>query len=387
MPRSRSGSGAPPPAPLPVGGVLEALTVAAALFDASGTLVEASSLAGVYLGRAAADLPGLTYAEWQGILRELCPGFPEPPAEADAAWSERLSTAGIPRRVYQLESRPVKAAGAVVGRLETLRNITRGADWEDERARLESKHAREISRLEARLEEFETLKMELTANVSHDLRTPLASIKAAVSGLRAGDITYDPAQLKEILALIEEETDRLQRRVQNLLAMARMESGGAEPIRDWVDLTDVAGSVVDSLRGLLGDRSVRLDFPDDLPMVLADYDQVQIALRNLVENALLYSPPGAAVEITAGASLGQVRVRVRDYGPGLMPDEFERVFDKFYRGRAARRIPGTGLGLPICRGIAEAHGGRLWAEHAPGGGVAFVLSLPTDPEPQETEVG
>ena len=78
----------------------------------------------------------------------------------------------------------------------------------------------------------------------------------------------------------------------------------------------------------------------------------------------------------AGAAFGSVRIRVRDYGTGLMPDEFERVFDKFYRGRSARRIPGTGLGLPICRGIAEAHGGRLWAEHVPGGGVQFVLSLP-----------
>jgi two-component system, OmpR family, sensor histidine kinase KdpD len=148
--------------------------------------------------------------------------------------------------------------------------------------------------------------------------------------------------------------------------------------RDWVDISDVVASALESLRSIRGSRAVRLDFPEDLPLVLADYDQLQIAVRNLLENAFLYSPPDGAVDLGASVSLGQLRVRVRDYGQGLMPDEFERIFDKFYRGRSARRIPGTGLGLPICRGIAEAHGGRLWAEHVPGGGVAFVLSLPVD---------
>jgi two-component system sensor histidine kinase KdpD len=243
------------------------------------------------------------------------------------------------------------------------------------------RHARELTALHTRLDQVEAFKLELTANVTHDLRTPLAGIKASVSGLLAGDVAYDPQQLRETLSVIEEETDRLQRRVTNLLSMARMESGAADLSEDWVDLSDVTASAVEVLKGLRGEREIRFTFADELPLVQGDYIQLQVAIRNLVENALLYSPPDQPIEVQVSANLGQVRVRVRDYGAGLMPDEFERVFDKFYRGRAARRIPGTGLGLPICRSIAEAHSGRLWAEHAPGGGVAFVLSLPASEPP------
>jgi two-component system sensor histidine kinase KdpD len=145
-------------------------------------------------------------------------------------------------------------------------------------------------------------------------------------------------------------------------------------------MTDVVASALESLKSIRGDRAMRLEFEEDLPFVQGDYDQLLIAVRNLLENAFLYSPPDSPLEVGISTSLGQIRVRIRDFGAGLMPDEFERIFDKFYRGRSARRIPGTGLGLPICRGIAEAHGGRLWAEHAPGGGVAFVLSIPISGE-------
>jgi two-component system sensor histidine kinase KdpD len=267
------------------------------------------------------------------------------------------------------------------GWLVELRDITQAARTETDRTREEGRRQRELDSLRSQMEIGEKFKMELTANVTHDLRTPLASIKASVSGLLAEDVVYDSAVLRETLTLIDEETDRLQRRVQNLLSMARIESGDDVLHRDWVDAADVIGSTVESLRSLSGARNIVLNLPAELPMVLADYDQILIALRNLVENALLYSPPDKPVEISASESMGQLRIRVRDRGAGLMPDEFERVFEKFYRGRSARRIPGTGLGLPICRRIAEAHGGRLWVEHVADGGVAFVLSLPVDVPP------
>ncbi len=247
---------------------------------------------------------------------------------------------------------------------------------------------RRLSQQDARLEQVERYKLELTANVTHDLRTPLASIKASISGLLAGDVSYDPAAIRETLVLVEEETDRLQRRVSNLLSMAQMEAGGA-PRLDWVDIRDVVSAAVESLRSIRGNRVIQLDLPPDLPLIRADYDQLEIAIRNLVENAFNYSPVELPVQISAAVGMGVVHLRVRDFGGGLMPDEFERVFDKFYRGRSARRIPGTGIGLPICRVIAEAHGGRIWAEHVPGGGVQFVLSLPlpdeapTGPESRE----
>jgi two-component system sensor histidine kinase KdpD len=240
--------------------------------------------------------------------------------------------------------------------------------------------------LRTRLEQVEKFEMELTANVTHDLKTPIASIKASVSGLLAGDVEYDPQEWREALTIIDEEADRLLRRVNNLLSMAKMEAGDALLFRDWVDVTELISSGLESLRAVRGDRPVELDLPEDLPLVWGDYDQLLNALRNLLENAFLYSTPGQPVEISARVTLGQMRLRIRDYGSGLMPDEFERVFDKFYRGRSARRIPGTGLGLPICRGIAEAHGGHLWAEHAQGGGVVFVFSIPVQPEGAEEQL-
>jgi two-component system sensor histidine kinase KdpD len=244
---------------------------------------------------------------------------------------------------------------------------------------------RQVEALETRLEQIEKYKLELTGNVTHDLRTPLASIRATVSGLLAGDAEYSPAEMRDMIVLIDEETDRLQRRVNNLLSMAKLESGDSALSRDWADLSDITLSAVEAMRSISGKHPVHLELAEDLPLVYVDFHQLENALRNLLENAFLYSPPEARVDVKTWSSLGQVRVSVRDHGSGLMPDEFEQVFDKFYRGRAARRIPGTGLGLAICRGIAEAHGGRLWAEHAPGGGVAFVLSLPI-PDSEASEL-
>jgi K+-sensing histidine kinase KdpD len=388
---------APPGSGIDAAALLEALDAAAVVFGPQGSIQCANrQAAGTVrmLGEHSRlktedpELAGLSEAEWTGLLRRFFSEVEEPgaaPAPGEDAelcricWTARMETTGFPRRVFERQSRTLHTPdGRQAGRLETLRDVTTRARAEEERERLEARYRRQVTELEARLEQIEKFKMELTANVSHDLRTPLASIKASVSGLLAGDIAYDPRELRETLTMIEEETDRLQRRVQNLLSMSRLESGDAALSRDWVDISDVVASALESLRSIRGSRAVRLDFPEDLPLVLADYDQLQIAVRNLLENAFLYSPPDGAVDLGASVSLGQLRVRVRDYGQGLMPDEFERIFDKFYRGRSARRIPGTGLGLPICRGIAEAHGGRLWAEHVPGGGVAFVLSLPVD---------
>jgi two-component system sensor histidine kinase KdpD len=322
---------------------------------------------------------GLTRAEWREVLRRAFQPVSGEWPEGER--SARVAVEGFPRRVYLLAVRTVRPSSEASWTLETLRDITAEVRLEEERARREAGHAREMAELEARLEQIERLKLELTANVTHDLRTPLASIKAAVSGLLAGDVRYTDEETRETLQVIEEETDRLQRRVQNMLQMARSESGSLPLSRDWVDVADVVASALEALRPLRGQRPVLVHIPDELPLIYADYDQVQIALRNLLENAFLYTPAETPVEVTANSSWEQVRIRVLDHGPGIMPDEAEAIFGKFYRGRAARRIPGTGLGLPICRAIAEAHGGRLWAEHLPGGGVAFVLSLPAEQSP------
>ena len=365
--------------------LLEAWDGAAVLIDADRILAT-NRAAEQLAGKGEAPWVGRSLAEWTAwVTANFHPiDGADGQVEATPRRSLRLHPASGPRRIYAYEGHPVTgAAGVERGLLLSLRDVTEATRDEDAQARREEQLRRELRVCEARLEQVEHYKMELTANVTHDLRTPLASIKASVSGLLAGDVQYDPQELRETLSVIEEETERLQRRVTNLLSMARMESGGGLASADWLDITDVIATALEGLRGVKGERKLKLDFPDDIPLVKGDYDQLVIAIRNLVENAFLYSPPESPIEISVSMSLGQLRIRVRDYGSGLMPDEFEQIFNKFYRGRSARRIPGTGLGLPICRGIAEAHGGRLWAEHAPGGGVAFVLSLPlTEGEPE-----
>lgn len=374
-------------APAP-GCLLEALDCGAVLFGPDRTVVALNTQAALWVGGSRNALLGLSQDEWAGRLHELFLILQSADPTGEVSLSERLETRSVPRRRLAREIRPVMIpSGGVWGELETLRDLSHELQAERELQSLRERHARELTALHGRLDQVEAFKMELTANVTHDLRTPLASIKASVSGLLAGDVKYDPLQLRETLSVIEEETDRLQRRVSNLLSMARMESGAADLSQDWVDLSDVVAAALESLKTLRGAREIRFTFSEELPLVQGDYIQLQIAVRNLVENALLYAPADKPIDINVSANLGQVRVRVRDYGAGLMPDEFERIFDKFYRGRSARRIPGTGLGLPICRGIAEAHGGRLWAEHAPGGGVVFVLSLPVaDGEPDAPPV-
>lgn len=378
---------APLPRPLAVDTLLQALDSAALLFDSGERIVAANAEAAALVGKTPAELLGLAVADWTTLLGQwvapLREAVPLRYAEGLAApeCRTRLETRTFPRRILEHSRRALpEVSGEPAGQLETLRDITALVRWERDVQRDRERYSRDIERLEGQLEQVEKYKLELTANVTHDLRTPLASIKASVSGILAGDVSYDSQTLRETLSLVEQETDRLQRRVQNLLSMSKMEAGDSLLNRDWVDLADVVASALESLRSIQGDRHVKLEFEDDLPFVQGDYDQLLIAVRNLTENAFLYSPPESPLEVSISTSLGQVRVRVRDFGAGLMPDEFERIFDKFYRGRSARRIPGTGLGLPICRGIAEAHGGRLWAEHAPGGGVAFVLSVPAGGE-------
>jgi signal transduction histidine kinase len=368
---------------VPADDLLRAMPEPVAVFASCGSLLMANPAMDRWL-----EAVGMTSYPTDGLRGELFSRLLRLPPERPS-WAALLPCVGgaalwqsttLPRRWYLVWESPIPTCTSgedPAPGLVRLLDVSSLAHFEIERGHDAVRREREIASLRTQLDQAERFKLELTANVTHDLRTPLASIKASVSGLLAGDVAYDRTALRETLLVVEEETDRLQRRVQNLLSLARMESGNADLNQDWVDLADVAATAAESLRSIGAGREVVLDFPDDLPLVRGDYDQILIAVRNLLENALLYSPRDLAVEVTGRAGLGLVRVRVRDYGPGLMPDETERVFDKFYRGRANRHIPGTGLGLPICRGIAEAHGGRLWAEHVPGGGVQFVLSLPT----------
>jgi two-component system, OmpR family, sensor histidine kinase KdpD len=218
------------------------------------------------------------------------------------------------------------------------------------------------------------LKTALLRAVTHNLRTPLASIKASVSGLRQPDAMFAEEDRAELLAEIEEEADRLDRLVTNLLDASRLEAGGVTLSAHPQDLSELIGAVVDRLRPRLNGRSMCVEIPEELPPVPGDYTQIDQVVTNLLENAILHTPPGTAVVARAARAGSVVRVEIVDHGPGVPASERERLFRPFERGQT--RAPGSGLGLTIARGFVEAHGGRLWLEDAPGAGSQFVFTLP-----------
>lgn len=236
------------------------------------------------------------------------------------------------------------------------------------------------------LQESDRLKNALLGSVTHDLRTPLASIKAATSSLLQPGIEWSREDRRELLCSIDTSADRLNRLVSNLLDLSRLEAGVAVPIKDWYLIGDVIATVLDQLdlAGVTREHHIVLNLPQDLPLVSIDYGQIEQVLTNLIENATKYSPAGSEIRIEARVlPSSELEVRVSDQGIGIPPNELRAVFDKFYRVQhvhlpwATTRPPvGTGLGLAISANIIQAHGGRIWAESRPGEGATFIFTLP-----------
>ncbi len=242
----------------------------------------------------------------------------------------------------------------------------------------------ERNRLQAVLTENEILrrtdelKTALLNAVSHDLRTPLASIIASGASLRRPDVAWTDQERQELGAVVEEEALRLNQIVGNLLDLSRVEGGALRLEKDLYSL----GALVDDVLGRLGSRiarhSVVVDVPDELPPVLLDYLAIDQVLSNLVENAAKHTPPGTEIRITARQRGGEIWVEVADRGPGIPPGSIPHLFEPFYRLEGPGPRPqGIGLGLTVAKGLVEAHGGRIWAENRPGGGARFAFSLPT----------
>jgi two-component system sensor histidine kinase KdpD len=216
------------------------------------------------------------------------------------------------------------------------------------------------------------------SSVTHDLRTPLASIKAGVTSLLDVTTVHDATQQRELLLTILEETDRLNRLVGNILDLARIRAGALIPRRVPTDVQEVTEAVLARMRNQLDRVKVELQIPEELPEIAADPMQLDQVLTNLVENAARHSPPGGAVRIHIVREGEAVRVRVSDEGPGIPLAQREKVFEPFYRGREEPERPGSGLGLSIARAVVTAHGGRIWVEETGGGGTALVLDLPIE---------
>ena len=230
------------------------------------------------------------------------------------------------------------------------------------------------------LRRTDTLRAALLSSVSHDLRTPLSSIKAAASSLLQDDVQWDEEARRSFTTSIERQADRLNRLVENLLDMSRIEAGALKPEKEWYPVDELIHDVIGHMAPFLQDRKVETHLPDDLPPVELDYLQIDQVLTNLIENALRYTPAGSPIEVSAELDGEQVVINVADRGQGIAPAEIERIFDKFYRVRvmdAGTRPVGSGLGLAVCRGLIEAHGGHIWAENREGGGALFRFTLPT----------
>lgn len=226
------------------------------------------------------------------------------------------------------------------------------------------------------LEESDRLKSAILSSVSHELRTPLATIKASVTSLRSAEVNWDSSARGELLAAIDDEADHLNMVVGNLLDMSRIESGALQPQQEWNILSEIVGGVLVRMRRVTERHQLEVDVPEDLPLLAVDYVQLEQVFTNLLSNSAKYAPEGTLIHIHAHVQDDStVHVQVSNQGPRVPEEHLERIFDKFYRVTDADRVTGTGLGLSICKGIIEAHGGRIWAENLVDG-FAFNFTLP-----------
>ncbi|HEX6705358.1 MAG TPA: two-component system sensor histidine kinase KdpD [Albitalea sp.] len=223
--------------------------------------------------------------------------------------------------------------------------------------------------------ESERLRNSLLAAISHDLRTPLASLVAMADSMGLA-MPPSASEQARIAQAMREAALRMNSLVNNLLDMARLQSGQVQLKRQWQPLEEVVGTALKAMEVALADHPVKVSLPDDLPLLHIDAMLIERVLCNLLENAVKYTPAGSAIDIHAKAGTDEVALMLDDHGPGLPKGREEAIFEKFERGRKESATPGVGLGLAICRAIAEAHGGSIAGETLAAGGARFVLRLP-----------
>jgi len=248
-----------------------------------------------------------------------------------------------------------------------------------ERAQL-AEQARQAEILKA----TEKLQAALLNSVSHDLRTPLVSVVGALSSLQEDGDELNPASRRSLVDNALGEAERLNRLVGDLLDMTRIEAGALKVMREPCDIEDLIGATTEQLERRLQNRSLAIDLPPEMPLVSMDFVLMERVLVNMLDNALKYSPADRPVELAARVEGAEVRFEVADRGPGVPPTDLPRMFDKFYRVQQHGSAGGTGLGLSICKGIVEAHGGRIWAQNREGGGMVVSAALPLAGPDEET---
>lgn len=226
--------------------------------------------------------------------------------------------------------------------------------------------------------EAQQMKSTFISVISHELKTPVALIKGYAGTLRREDANWDPAVVQQSLAVIEEEADRLAELIENLLAASKLQAEGMRLNLEDVSLVDLVQRSVSRFQTQTDKHTFEVDFPPDFPIVPGDEERLRQVIDNLLSNAIKYSPDGGMIRIGGTFTPDEVRITVQDQGVGLPQDEWERIFDRFYRvdDALSRKTQGTGLGLYLSRAIVEAHGGKIGVHSTPGHGSTFYFTLP-----------
>jgi two-component system sensor histidine kinase KdpD len=272
--------------------------------------------------------------------------------------------------IYLVRHAEIERFDAADDRLLSAVASQMGLVVERERLRREATEAEVLRRTDQ-------LRAALLNAVSHDLRTPLASIIASAGSLRQSDVVWTEQERAEFAQAIEDQAQRLDRIVGNLLDLSRIEGGTLRPEKGWYDLGALIDDVVGRLRPITSRHRVVVAVEEDLPPVLLDYVEIDQVLSNLIENATKYAPAGTDILVRARRAGAEVRVEVADQGPGIPAPSLPHLFDPFYRvDKGKLRSKGLGLGLAVAKGLVDAHGGRIWVDGRPGGGAAFTFTLP-----------
>jgi two-component system sensor histidine kinase KdpD len=286
-----------------------------------------------------------------------------------------------------LRCQPLKTANNIIGVLgirpkdssnfltpeqrQTLAAFANQAALAIERARL-AEQAQHAELLQA----TEKLQTALLNSISHDLRTPLVAITGALTSLDEQAEGLNDEYRRSLVSTAREEADRLNRLVGNLLSMTRIESGAIKLHREPGDVQDVIGTALEQLGNRIVDHEIKVNIPDDCPLLSIDFTLIVQVVVNLLENAVKYSPKSSLIEVTASLLDDKARLQIADRGVGIPPDDLTRIFDKFYRVQRPESVSGTGLGLSISKGIVEAHDGRIYAHDREGGGTIITIELP-----------
>ncbi len=352
----------------------------------TGVVVELED-GGVEHRTTAGDVAALERAEI-GSLAAWIPS-PRSATGAGARWIRVMNPHGssTSTRDERVHAVPLQAGGRRIGTLAIIRALPEAHSADDRiltSVATQLAGAIERSRLRQRatdaeiLRRADELKNALLGAVSHDLRTPLASIVASAGSLRQTDVHWTDAERESFLSDIEHEARRLSRIVSNLLDLSRMESGTLHPERSWYDLAALIDDVVGRLRPVTEEHRLEVHVPEDLPPISLDYVEIDQVLSNLIENAARHTLPGTAITVSAAIEGGQAIVEVQDDGPGVPKEALDRVFEPFFRGSSGGAPRGTGLGLAVARGLVEAHGGQISVRNRPEGGAVFRFTLPIE---------